>query len=176
MNTIAAIGVALQEAAQPSFKTYAARVIENAKTLARALIQRGFVLVSGGTDNHLLLIDLTPTGVGRGKFFQLALESVNLYTNMNTVPGDQGSAIYPSGLRLGTPAATTRGLGVPEMEQIADWIQRIAGAIKDDKLPTDKALRAQAMQKFSERIEQDASFQTIRHEVETLCQKFPLPT
>ncbi len=175
MNTIAAIGVALQEAAQPSFKAYATRVVQNAKTLAEALMRRGFVLVSGGTDNHLLLVDLTPTGVGRGKFFQLALERVNLYANMNTVPGDRGSALYPSGLRLGTPAATTRGMGAHEMEQVAEWIQRVADTIKGDQLSSDKTTRTQAVQAFSERIGQSALLETIKTEIETVCEQFPLP-
>lgn len=175
MNTIAAIGVALHEAAQPSFQDYAARVVQNAKVLADALLQRNFTLVGGGTDNHLLLMDMTPTGVGRGKFFQRALERINLYTNMNTVPGDQGSALYPSGLRLGTPAATTRGMGAAEMKQIAEWIRRVADHLVNEQLPTAKDARATFMQEFSARLAHDPFYGAMQKEVRALCEQFPIP-
>ena len=131
LNAIAGIGVALLEASQPAFKEYARRVVENAHTLADALLAHGCTLVSGGTDNHLLLLDLTPTGVGRGILFHEGLERIGIYTNKNTVPTEQGSPFYPSGLRLGTPAVTTRGMGAKEMERIAAWIGRIADQISE---------------------------------------------
>ncbi len=175
MNTIAGIGVALHEAAQPAFTDYTRRVVENAKSLAEALIQRSFSLVSGGTDNHLLLVDLTASGVGRGKLFQLALERVGLYANMNTVPGDPGSALFPSGLRIGSPAVTTRGMGPKEMEIIAEWIAAIAEHIKEDQIPQGKDARAACMKEFHLRIETDAFYTSLRDDVRLLCHRFPIP-
>ncbi|MFH1705141.1 MAG: serine hydroxymethyltransferase [Patescibacteria group bacterium] len=175
LNTIAAIGVALHEAELPTFSDYAARIVQNAKTLADALLKRGFTLISGGTDNHLLLLDLTPTGIGRGKFFHLALERIGLYANMNTVPGDTSSPFYPSGLRIGTPAATTRGMGANEMEMIADWIARVAEHIKNEQLPSDKEQRTAAINKFAQTLAADAFYETLRKEVEDMCVKFLIP-
>ena len=175
MNTIAGIGVALEEASRPEFKTYAAKVVENAKALAGELIARGFSLVSGGTDNHLILIDLTPTGIGRGMFLHLALERIGLYANRNMVPGDQSSPFYPSGLRLGSPAATTRGMGVAEMKQIAQWIKTISDHIQDVKLPAEKEARLPAMKEFRAMIKEDAFYDPLAQEVKALCSGFPLP-
>jgi glycine hydroxymethyltransferase len=175
LNTIAGIGVALLEAAQPEFKTYAKQVVQNAKALGQALVEHGFKLVTGGTDNHLLLIDLTSTGPGRGKFLQLALERVGLYANMNTIPGDSGPPLYPSGLRLGSPAATTRGMGAAEMIKIAEWIARASQAIKNDHLPEDKTERSEVFKKFAERLAGDQNFETLRQEVQELCGRFPVP-
>ena len=175
MNTIAGIGVALHEAAQPAFTSYARHVVENAEALADALIQLDFSLVSGGTDNHLLLVDLTASGVGRGKLFQLALERVGLYTNMNTIPGDTGSALFPSGLRLGSPAATTRGMGTEEMKIVAEWVAAVAEHIKEDQIPNDKNERATFIKEFRLRLETDAFYMNLRDEVRLLCRRFPIP-
>jgi glycine hydroxymethyltransferase len=175
LNTIAAIGVALKEASEPAFKTYAASVVSNAKALAKNLLERGFKLVSGGTDNHLILIDFSETGIGRGKFFHLALERIGLYANMNTVPNDQSSPIYPSGLRLGTPAATTRGMGEKEMVMIADWILKISEHIKDWQLPAEKTERPNLMKSFETSLADDPFYQTLRVEVKELCESFPIP-
>ncbi len=175
LNTIAGIGVALHEAAQPSFSDYAARIVQNSKTLADALTKRGFTLVSGGTDNHLLLLDFSPTGIGRGKFFHLALERVGLYANMNTVPGDKSSPFYPSGLRIGTPAATTRGMGANEMEMIADWIAKVSEKIKDRQLPTEKEQRLAAFKEFTQSLTTDPFYDELRKKVEEMCVKFLVP-
>ena len=175
LNTIAGIGVALHEASQPSFSDYAERIVQNAKTLADALMKRGFTLVSGGTDNHLLLLDFSPTGIGRGKFFHLALERIGLYANMNTVPGDQSSPFYPSGLRIGTPAATTRGMGANEMEMIADWIAKVSEKIKDRQLPTEKEQRIAAFKEFAQTLQTDPFYDELRKEVEEMCVKFQVP-
>jgi glycine hydroxymethyltransferase len=145
LNTIAGIGVALREASQPAFKDYAANVVNNAKALAAALRDNGLSLVSGGTDNHLLLIDLTPTGVGRGILFHDGLERIGIVANKNTVPRDQGSPVFPSGLRLGTPAVTTRGLGLPEMNAIAGWIARFMERIASVKISNDKEARRETL-------------------------------
>lgn len=175
LNTIAGIGVALNEDSKPEFKEYAAKVVTNAKTLARELQEKGFNLVSGGTDNHLILIDLTNTGAGRGVFFHEGLERIGIYTNKNTVPGDLSSPFYPSGLRIGTPAVTARGMGEDEMKQIADWIYRFANHIKEVELPEDKETRKQVIKDFRASLKSDSFYETIRAEVEAMCQKFAVP-
>jgi glycine hydroxymethyltransferase len=144
-HTTAAIAVALHEAAQPEFGRYAARIVANARRLAEELAERGFDLVTGGTDNHLILIDLTSKGIG-GKPAAQALDRAGLVTNYNTVPYDPRKPFSPSGIRLGTPAVTTRGLGEDEMVLLARWIDegveaakagdeealaRIAGAVRE---------------------------------------------
>jgi glycine hydroxymethyltransferase len=126
-HTTAAIAVALGEAAQPAFTGYAHRIVENARALAEALVERGFDLVSGGTDNHLLLIDLTTRGIG-GKAAARALDRASITVNYNTVPFDARPPADPSGIRLGTPAVTTRGLGTAEMARLAAWIDEVVGA------------------------------------------------
>lgn len=120
-HTTAAIAVALHEASQPEFAHYARQVLANARALAHALLERGFDLVSGGTDNHLILVDLTSKGVP-GKPVAKALDRARITTNFNAVPFDSRTPFDPSGLRLGTPAVTTRGMTEPEMELIAGWI------------------------------------------------------
>jgi glycine hydroxymethyltransferase len=126
-NTIAAIAVALHEAAQPDFADYAHAVVANAAALADALLERGFDLVSGGTDNHLLLIDLTNRDVG-GRPAAEALERAGIVLNYNAVPFDPRKPLDPSGIRLGTPAVTTRGLGPDHMAELARWIDEAIGA------------------------------------------------
>jgi glycine hydroxymethyltransferase len=130
-NTTAAIAVALEEASRPDFSAYAAQIVANAKVLAEALIERGFDLVSGGTDNHLILIDLTSKDVP-GKVVAKALDRARLTLNYNTVPFDQRKPFDPSGIRLGTPAATTRGMKEPVMLEIARWIDEGVEAVKRD--------------------------------------------
>ena len=120
-HTTAAIAVALQEAQQSDFFEYARQTVENAAALANGLLERGFDLVSGGTDNHLILIDLTSKGVG-GKMVAKALDRAHITVNYNTVPFDPRKPFDPSGIRLGTPAVTSRGMKEIEMESIARWI------------------------------------------------------
>ncbi len=135
-HTTAAIAVALHEAAAPSFTEYAHAIVANAKALAAALTERGFDLVSGGTDNHLILADLTSKGIG-GKPAAKALDRAGIELNYNTVPFDPRKPFDPSGIRIGTPAVTTRGLGVEQMPQVADWIDRAVTAA-DDEAAIDK--------------------------------------
>ena len=125
--TTAAIAVALTEAARPSFRDYAHAVVANAAALADGLLARGYDLVSGGTDNHLILLDLTSRGVS-GKVAAQALDRAGIETNYNTVPYDPRTPFDPSGLRIGTPAVTTRGLGVADMDLLAGWIDRAVAA------------------------------------------------
>ncbi len=128
-HTTAAIAVALHEAAQPAFRDYAAQVVANAARLAEVLSDRGFELVSGGTDNHLLLIDLTSKGV-EGKPAAQGLDRAGLVANYNTVPYDPRKPFNPSGIRLGTPSVTSRGMGLAEMDLIGRWIDEGVAAVR----------------------------------------------
>jgi glycine hydroxymethyltransferase len=152
-HTTAAIAVALHEAAQPSFAAYAWAVVENARALAEGLLERGFDLVSGGTDNHLLLIDLTSKALS-GRPAAEGLERAGLVCNYNTVPFDTRKPLDPSGLRLGTPAVTTRGLTSAHMGDVARWI--------DDGIEATR------------RGDEDA-LATIRDSVAELARAFPPP-
>ena len=137
-NTTAAIAVALHEASTDDFRAYAHRIVENAKALAEALVERGFDLVSGGTDNHLILVDLTGKGIG-GKPAAQALDRAGIEANYNTVPFDPRKPFDPSGVRLGTPAVTTRGMGPDDMRRIAGWIDEVvAAAVAGDEGALDR--------------------------------------
>ncbi|HSW66283.1 MAG TPA: serine hydroxymethyltransferase [Bacillota bacterium] len=139
----AAIAVALQEAAQPEFKEYGKQIVKNAKRLADVLLDKGYQLVTGGTDNHLLLIDLTNKGI-TGAEAERALGKAGITVNKNTVPFDPRKPFDPSGIRLGTPALTTRGLKESEMQQVGEWINHaITAANQDDKLA---AIRAEILE------------------------------
>ncbi|HSQ55634.1 MAG TPA: serine hydroxymethyltransferase, partial [Gemmata sp.] len=124
MHVVAAKAVAFCEAYQPSFRQYAAQVIANAKVLAEELLAAGFKLVSGGTDNHLMLVDVTPKGV-TGKEAEKALDAAGITVNKNMIPFDTRKPLDPSGIRIGTPALTTRGMKEAEMRQIAKWIAEV---------------------------------------------------
>jgi glycine hydroxymethyltransferase len=137
-HTTAAIAVALREAAQPSFRAYAQQVVTNAKALADSLAARGYTLVSGGTDNHLILLDLTAQGIG-GKPAARALDRAGIEVNYNTVPFDPRKPFDPSGIRIGTPAITTRGLTTAHMDQVAAWMdEAISAAAKDDEVEIER--------------------------------------
>ena len=137
-HTTAGIAVALHEAAQPSFRGYAAQVVANGRALAAALVERGFNLVSGGTDNHLILIDLTDKGV-EGKPAAKALDRAGIELNFNTVPYDPRKPWAPSGIRLGTAAITTRGLAEEHMPQVATWYdEAVTATVKDDEAALDR--------------------------------------
>ncbi|MBU0508540.1 serine hydroxymethyltransferase [bacterium] len=131
MHVIAAKAVALGEALSPDFKTYAEQVVKNAKVLAESLMGFGYNLVSGGTDTHLILMDLSPKGL-TGKAAEKALEKAGITVNKNMVPFDPQKPFVTSGIRMGTPAITTRGMGVAEMKKIAGWIHRVLINMEDD--------------------------------------------
>jgi glycine hydroxymethyltransferase len=137
-HTTAAIAVALHEAAEPSFRDYAHQIVANSQALADSLLARGYDLVSGGTDNHLILLDLTSKDIG-GKPAAKALDRAGIETNYNTVPFDKRKPFDPSGLRIGTPAITTRGLGAEHMAPLAAWMdEAINAAIKNDDVVLDR--------------------------------------
>lgn len=151
MHIIAAKAVAFKEALQPEFKEYQKRILENAGALAEGLTRRGHKLVSGGTDTHLMLVSFVGIEKLTGKKVEEALDKAGMTVNKNTVPYDPQKPFITSGIRIGTPAVTTRGMGVREMDQIAQFISRgIAGR-------TDDAALAQ-----------------IASEVAALCKRFPL--
>lgn len=152
MHVIAAKAVAFGEALTPAFRDYCARVIANAQTLAQCLQERGFRIVSGGTDNHLMLLDVTSKGT-TGKVAEYALDAAGITVNKNMIPFDTRPALDPSGIRIGTPAMTTRGLGSDEMRTLAGWIDAVLSA------PTDTA-----------------TLQRVRQQVAELCEQFPAPT
>lgn len=151
-HTTAAIAVALQEDLDPDYRQYCEQVVSNAKALAEGLMSRGFKVVTDGTDNHLILVDLSqsPNDIP-GKAAQVALDEANITVNANMVPNDKRTAFNPSGIRLGTPAATTRGLAESDMKLMAGWIADIITYYQDDKVTA-----------------------RVRGEVMELCQRLPL--
>ncbi len=135
MHVIASKAVSFREALQPTFTDYARQVVANARALGDALLARDFHLVSGGTDNHLLLVDLRPSHPElTGKEAEKALEAAGITMNKNTVPGETRSPFVTSGLRIGTPALTTRGMGEAEMHRIGEWVARVLSAPTDERL------------------------------------------
>jgi len=130
-NNIAAKAIAFKEALTPEFKEYAIQIKKNAKVLERKFLEHGFKLMFGGTDNHLLLVDVTPKGLS-GKDAQIALDRAGITVNKNMIPDDPRPPMDPSGIRLGTPAITTRGMKESEMEIIADWINEALENWKDE--------------------------------------------
>jgi glycine hydroxymethyltransferase len=150
-HTTAGIAVAAHEAMQPSFTDYAKAIVANAKVLAEELVARGFGVTTGGTDNHLMLVDLTSKNVA-GKPAAQALDRAGIVANYNAVPFDPRKPFDPSGLRIGTPAVTSRGMGIAEMKQLAAWIDRVVAKHTDESVVT-----------------------TVAAEVKELCSKFPAP-
>ena len=150
-NTTAAKAICFKEALQPEFKQYSEQIIRNAKELANTLMQNNIKLITNGTDNHLILIDLLGLGIGMGRQIATALENAGICLNANSIPFDPSTPFKPSGIRLGTPILTTRGMREPEMQQVGEWMARI---IKDhENIPL-----------------QDE----IRLKVKELCSKFPV--
>jgi glycine hydroxymethyltransferase len=150
MHIIAAKAVCLKEAAEPGFAAYQRQIVANAARLAAGIAAHGFRLVSGGTDNHLMLVDVFSKGL-TGKVATAALGKAGITVNQNTIPFDQNPPLVASGIRIGTPAVTTRGMCEPEMDVIADLIARVLGSPDDDR-----------------------GIGAVKAEVETLCRKFPL--
>ena len=150
MHVIAAKAVCLQEAAQPAFVDYQQQTIKNASRLGSVLQDAGFRLVSGGTDNHLILVDVFSRGI-TGRVAEKALGLAGITVNKNAIPFDENPPMVASGIRIGTPAVTTRGMTEPEMDLIASYIARVLASPDDDQISN-----------------------IVRSEVKALCQKFPL--
>jgi glycine hydroxymethyltransferase len=151
MHTLTAIAVAMAEANTPEFVAYAKQIVQNAKVLAKKLLECGFNLVTGGTDNHLILIDLRNKNIP-GKKMAKALDRARIVTNYNTIPGDPAPPMNPNGVRLGTPAITTRGMKEPEAEKIAEFINEVA-----------------------QNIDNESAIEKVGKEVLLLCSQFPVP-
>jgi len=150
-HTTAGIAVALREAAAATFKTYAAQIVTNAKALAAAMVEQGFTLITGGTDNHLILADLTSKNIP-GKVAAKALDAAGIELNYNSIPFDPRKPFDPSGIRIGSAAVTSRGMKEPEMKQIAAWMAQVVAA------PADAAVHGK-----------------VAGEIRELCAKFPAP-
>jgi len=150
MHVIAAKAVAFKEALQPSFKEYTKQIVKNAQSLANQLIEYGYHVVSGGTENHVMLLDLTQTGI-TGKDAENGLHAAGITVNKNMVPFDERSPFVTSGIRLGTPALTTRGFQENEMKQVAQLIDRVLKNIDNEDI-----------------------YQHVKQEVKRLCEAFPL--
>ena len=151
MHVVAAKAICFGEALRPEFKSYAQQVIDNAQCLAEVLSSGGVKLITGGTDNHLMLADVTPLGIGGAKAEE-TLERCGITVNKNLIPFDQRKPMDPSGIRIGTPALTTRGMGQAEMKSIGQWMLSALSS------PDDAA-----------------TIERIRGEVSDLCQQFPVP-
>jgi glycine hydroxymethyltransferase len=173
-NITAAIAVALKEASTPEFKKYAGQIVVNAKILAHALMDKGLRLTTNGTDNHLMVVDLRPQGV-IGNIAAEALEAAGIVVNRNSVPRDPNPPFYPSGIRLGTPAITTRGMRPGEMTIIGKWIADAIGEVADSRLPTTKEERTVYLKKFHRSVAKNKTLAKIRADVKILCKRFPLP-
>lgn len=169
-HIIAAKAVAFGEALRPEFKEYAAKIVDNATILAKELLKYGFVLQGGGTENHLILANVRESFGFDGKIYEKALDMVGLTLNANAVPTDRGGVFRPSGVRLGTPAATTRGLGEAEMKQIAKWMKKVADICIEASEGAPDAVAAEA-----KLADFGAELEVIRGEVKTLASKFPVP-
>lgn len=163
----AAIAVSLEEASKPNFKKYAAQVVKNAKVLAEELDTKSEV--------HLVLKSLTEYGQGMGYQAQYALEVAGITVNKNTIPGEPVSPFYPSGIRLGTPALTTRGMKEPEMKKIAGWILQALEEIKGLDIPKEQKARTAFIKEVKIKLRRNKNLLQIRKEVENFAKKFPVP-
>ncbi len=151
MHIVAAKAVCFGEALKPDYKAYGQAVVDNAKALAETLVSLGLSLVSGGTDNHLMLVDVTSLGLG-GKKAEAVLDQCGITVNMNMIPFDQRKPMDPSGIRIGTPALTTRRMGTEEMKQVGQWIHQALSNSDDESV-----------------------LSTVRGEVKNMCESFPVP-
>jgi len=172
----AAIAVALKEANTAAFKRYGKQVTINAKVLADELKSKGLKLVGNGTENHMMLVDLVELlGPGGGVFVQDALGVAGITVNKNTIPKDPASPFYPSGIRLGTPALTTRGMKQREMKKIASWIAEVIGEAKKYRLPSVKEERRDYIKKFHAEIGKNKKLLQIQKEVAQFARRYPVP-
>ncbi len=173
-NTTAGIAQALIEAETPAFKKYGEQVVKNAKALATELTKGGLTLVTGGTECHLMVIDLRSNKLS-GNVVAEALEQAGIVANRNSVPNDPMPPFIPSGVRLGTPGVTTRGMKEKEMKQITKWILAVVDHVKNKQIPMDKDERVVFMKKFRADLPKDKFLNKIASEVKSLNKKFPMP-
>lgn len=172
-NQTAAIAVALKEASTPAFKKYSAQIIKNSKALAGSLIDFDFDLSSGGSDNHLILIDLRKQNLN-GALVAFALEVAGIVTNKNSIPFDPLPPFYPSGIRLGTPSVTTRGMKEGEMKKIAKWIKDVVETVKNEKLPEKRENRSPFLKTFKQKYSKNKKLLQIAREIQLFTTQFPI--
>lgn len=161
-HVIAAKAVAFEEDLQPEFRDYAKQIVENAKFLAKELQDKGFILQGGGTENHLILVNVKKSYGIDGKFYEYALDKIGLTLNANALPTDKGAAFRPSGVRLGTPSMTTRGMKEAEMKKIADWMKQVVDICV-------KAKNEEGLKEYQGELDK------LRKEVREMALKFPVP-
>jgi glycine hydroxymethyltransferase len=152
MNAVAGIAITLGKALKPEFKQYCKQVLANAQVLASSLVDAGAKLITGGTENHMMVIDMVKTAGINGRVAEETLDAVSITTNKQIIPDDPNPPLRPSGIRLGTPAATTRGMKEPEMKQLGSWIMSVVV-----------------------NHEEQYSLEKIRKEVEEMCRRYPVP-
>jgi len=188
LHTIAGIAIALEKTKTPEFKNYAFQTVKNAQRLAQRLTIKDYDVVSGGTDKHLVLLDLRNKNIS-GWFVAWALEKAGIIMNRNTVPNDTGSPFYPSGLRMGTPVLTVRGMREKEMDLIARWIDEVIQHLGPREMPEKqpallasrrsgrrgREARSKMREEFKKEIEKDEFLNNISLQVKDLCNKFPIP-
>ncbi len=172
--TTAAIAIAAAEASTPKFVKYGQQIRKNATALAETLMKRGLKLVGDGTETHLMVVDLSDKGYGLGTQVSYAMDVAGIYANKNTVPNEPCSPFYPSGLRLGTPLVTTRGMKEKEMKKIGNWIADVVEEVKTFELPKEKTERTPFLKKFKSDARKNPKLLKIREEVKELCAKFPI--
>lgn len=172
--SVAGIAVAAAEAMRPEYKQYAAQVRKNADAMASALMEKGVKLVGDGTENHLMLIDLTNYSDGLGTQVAYAMDVAGMYANRNTIPDEPVSPFYPSGIRIGTPLVTTRGMKEAEMVKISRWIAQVIDIVKDSKLPEDKKARGKFVREFRAKADSNENLKAIGNEVTKMASHFPL--
>ncbi len=172
--TTAAIAIAAAEASSPEFARYTEQIRKNADALAGSLMKNGLKLVGDGTQTHLMVIDLTSYSDGLGTQVAYAMDVAGMYANRNTVPHEPCSPFYPSGVRIGTPLVTTRGMKEPEMEKIGNWIAQVVECVKDSVLPTEKTERAKFVTEFRKKADVDPRLKAIGEEVQAMAASFPL--
>lgn len=174
-HTTAAIALALKQASTTRFKQYAKQIVLNAKALAQELTKKGLTLVGNTTENHLMLINLTPMlGPGGGYFAQYALDLSGITLNKNTIPQEPFSPFYPSGVRLGTPALTSRGMKLKEMKLVANWICRVLDEIRQYQMPTEKESRLKYLKQFRVEISKNRHLHQIKQEIKRFASVYPL--
>jgi glycine hydroxymethyltransferase len=174
LASVAGIAIAAAEAMEPGFKSYARQIGKNAQALATSLQQQGLKLVGDGTENHLMVVDFTPFSEGLGTQVAFALDIAGIYANRNAIPNEPSSPFYPSGLRVGTPLVTTRGMKEAEMQQIGQWIATVTNHVKDATLPTETKARTAFLKSFKEKATNDPALLRIRADVKALATQFPL--
>ncbi|MDD2913429.1 MAG: serine hydroxymethyltransferase [Candidatus Pacebacteria bacterium] len=174
-HAIAGIAVALKQAQKPEFEEFAKQIVRNAKVLAETLISEKLKLVSNGTDNHLMVVDLTPFGKGKGVFAEKALETAGISVSKSTTPNDKSVPYYPSGLRIGTPAVTSRGMKEKEMETAGKLIAKVIKEFLSTNMPDTKEERNTRVKEFKEEIKNSLFLKEVKEEVKNLASPFPVP-